>query len=527
MKKVLKSLTVKEWILYISLLMVPVILILFLKKWLDNDIWYLLAEGRYIIQNGIYHTDTLSIHSDLAIVVQNWLSAVILWLTYAFLKIKGIFALIIICNTVICFLLYKICMLISNKNKVLAVIITLITDLSLCLYFMVSRPQIFSFIILLIAIYLLELYIETNNKKYVYFLPLLSFLEINLHASLWWMLILFMVPYLIDSFKCDKLKLQGYNKKPLFIAFVLSLLVGFINPYGFGAITFIFKSFGDKYMLTYISELQPYNIKSFFGIHITALTMIVMILFVFFREEKIRIRYLCLFCGTLILGLISIKGFSHYFLVLMFPLAYLLKDRVPKDFSNAKKIFKKISNVFVPIFGVGCVVLLVFASKQYKNVIRLSDRASDAVSVIDYFTGNNPNNVKVYASFNNGGYVEFRGYHAYIDPRAEVYLKKNNKKADIHNEYYDFEFNKIERDEFLNKYKFDFLLVDMTDRLYTDMDTENYFVIYDNINDGYKVYARNGIVSDELRIMLMEEYAKQMIKRQSEIQEQLEKQGKK
>ena len=527
MKKVLKSLTIKEWILYISLLILPIVLILFLKKWLDNDIWYLLSEGRYIVQNGIYHTDTLSIHSDLAIVVQNWLSAVILWIAYAFLKVKGIFFLVIICNIVICYLLYKICMLISNKNKVLSLIIPLITDLSLCLYFIVSRPQLFSFIILLIAIYLLELYIETDNKKYVYFLPLLSFLEINLHASLWWMLILFMIPYLIDSFKSEKLKLQGYKKKPLFISFILSLLVGFVNPYGYKAIIFIFKSFGDPYMLTYIAELQPYNIKSLFGIHITSLTMLVGILFVFFREEKIRIRYLCLFCGTLILGLISIKGFSHYFLVLLFPLAYLLKDRVPKDFSKAKKGWKKLGSLLVVIIGIGSVTLLVFASKQYKNVTRISDRAEDAVSVIDYFTGGNTKNVKVYASFNNGGYVEFRGYKAYIDPRAEVFLKKNNGKADIHSEYYDFEFNKIELDDFLNKYNFDFLLVDITDRLYNDMDTKNYFVIYDNINDGYKVYARNGIVSDELRNMLIEEYAKQMIKRQSEIQEQLEKQGKK
>ena len=527
MKKVLKSLTVKEWILYISLFMTPIILILFMRKWLDNDIWYLLAEGRYIIQNGIYHTDVLSIHSDLAIVVQNWLSAVILWIAYAFLKIKGIFGLIVICNIVICFLLYKICMLISNKNKTLSLILMILTDLNLCLYFMVSRPQIFSFVILLLAIYLLELYIETENKKYVYFLPLLSFIEINLHASLWLMLILFMIPYLIDSFKSDKLKLQGYKKKYLFIAFILSLLLGFINPYGYKAITFIFRSYGDPYMLTYIAELQPFNVKSLVGVQLFSLVMISTLFYVFFREEKIRIRYICLYCGTLILGVFSIKGFSHFILVSIFPIALLLKDKVPKNFGEYKKIFNKLFNVFIPILGVGCIVLLFFAFKQYKNVAKISNRAEEAVSVIDYFTGSNPNNVKVYASFNNGGYVEFRGYKAYIDPRAEVFLKKNNGKENIHNEYYDFEFGKIERDEFLNKYNFDFLLVDMTDRLYSDMDTENYFVIYDNINDGYKVYARNSLVSDELRIMLMEEYAKQIIKRQGEIQEQLEKQGKK
>ena len=521
MRNILKKLTVKEWLLYITVFTIPIIVILFMKKWLDNDIWYLLAEGNYITQNGIYYTDVLSIHSGLAIVVQNWLSAVLLWMVYAFLKIKGIFFIIVICNLVISFLLYKICMLISDKNKILSLIITLITNVSLCPYFMVSRPQLFSFIILLVLIYLLELYISTGNKKYLYYLPLLSFLEINLHASLWWMLILFMIPYLIDSFRCDILKLQGYPKKPLFIAFGLSLLVGLINPYGFQSILFIFKSYGDPYMLTYIAELQPYNIKSFFGVHITTIIFSNVILCMFFREEKIRIRYLCLFFGTLILGLISIKGFSHFILVSLFPLAFLLKDKVPKNIISSKKILKKIGNILIPIAFASCLIVLFFANKDYKNVVLLSSRAEDAVNAIDLFTNNNPANAKVYASFNNGGYVEFRGYKAYIDPRAEVFLKKNNGKEDIHNEYYDFEFGKIELKDFLNKYNFDFLLVDLTDRLYNDMDLENYFVIYDDLSTGYKVYARNGIVTDEFRIMLMEEYAKQMIKRQEEIQKQL------
>ena len=523
MKKILKQLTMKEWLLYITVFTIPIIVILFMKRWLDNDIWYLLAEGKYISQNGIYYTDTLSIHADLAIVVQNWLSTVTLWIIYAFLKVKGIFLFVVICDLVISFLLYKICMLISDKNKILSLLITLLTNVSLCPYFMVSRPQLISYIILLLTIYLLELYISTDNKKYLYYLPLLSFLEVNLQASLWWMVILFMIPYLIDSFRCNKLKLQGYNKKPLFIAFGLSLLAGFINPYGFDAISFIFKSYGDPYMLTYIAELQPYNIKSFFGIHITAIIFLNVILSIFFREEKIRIRYLCLFFGTLILGLISIKAFSHFILVSLFPLAFLLKDKVPKNVISNKKILKTVGNILIPIAFVGCFVVLFFANKDYKNVVKLSSMAEDAVNAIDLFTNNNPSNAKVYASFNNGGYVEFRGYKAYIDPRAEVFLKINNGKEDIHSEYYDFEFNKIELKDFLNKYNFDFLLVDITDRLYNDMDLENYFVIYDDLSTGYKVYARNGIVSDEFRIMIMEEYAKQMIKRQEDIQRELEK----
>ena len=75
----------------------------------------------------------------------------------------------------------------------MSIFVTLFTDINMCLYFIVSRPQIFTFVILLLLIYFLETYIKTGNKKILRFIPLLSFLEINLHAANWWFLFLFMI----------------------------------------------------------------------------------------------------------------------------------------------------------------------------------------------------------------------------------------------------------------------------------------------------------------------------------------------
>ena len=230
-KEKIKELTFKDWALILFVVFLPIAVLTLIFKGLDNDLWYLLTEGRYIIQHGIYRTDVMSLHSNFDIVVQNWLSAVILWIVYVFLKSKGIFFLVIIVNIVICFLLYKISMLISNNNKKVSIFVTLFTDINLSLYFIVSRPQIFTYVILLLLIYVLELYIKTNNKKYLRFIPLLSFLEINLHAANWWFIFLFMIPYIIDGFHNKKLRLQGYELKPLIIIFVISLFVGLINPY--------------------------------------------------------------------------------------------------------------------------------------------------------------------------------------------------------------------------------------------------------------------------------------------------------
>ena len=506
MIKKLKELRFIDWMLILIVIGIPLGIIFNIFKSLDNDLWYLLSEGRYIIQHGIYHTDMLSMHQGLDIVVQNWLSAVIFWIIYAFMGFKGIFFMVMIVNIVICYLVYKISMLISENNKIVSIFVTIFTDINLSLYFIVSRPQIFSFIILLLVIYLLELYIKKDDSKYLKYIPLLSFLEINLHASLWWFIFLFMITYIIDGIRSKKLMLQGYRLKPIIICFIVSFLIGFINPYGYKAITFIFNSYGDKYMLQYIYELQRYNFNSLIGVHIFIVILVTMLLSVYFRKGTIRVRYLCMYCGTLILGMVTIKAFNLFMLISTIPIALLLKDIVIKNLDNIGSKKKKICYVLITIMAIGLIGFDGYSYYKMNNKIEFKHNASDAVSSIDLFTNNYP--ASVYVSFNDGGYVSFRGYKPYIDPRAEVYLKKNNHKKDIYKEYYEFETGQIDKDEFIKKYNFDFILLKAGDRLYAEESIDNYFIIYDSIDYLYRVYARNDVTTDEIREYVIQEYEK-------------------
>lgn len=515
MLKNIKQLKFIDWILIIMIIFIPMVLITTIFKNLDNDIWYLLSEGRYILQNGLYHIDVLSMHEGLDIVVQNWLSAVIFWIVYAFTGDYGIFFMVMITNCIILYLLYKLCMLISDDNKGLSIITTIFTDLSLCLFFIVSRPQIFSFVIILLLLYLLELYIKHDDTKYLKFIPLLSFLEINLHASIWWYIFLFMIPYIIDSFKNKKLMLQGYRKKPLFITFIISLLVGFINPYGYKAITFIFNSYGDKYMLNNILELQPFNLNNLTGILTFVVILVTMFCYVYFRSGKIRVRYLCLYCGTLIIGMKSIKGLNLFMLVASFPIALLLKDIFPREFKKHQIIKTRILYALIILITIGSVGYTGYRYIKIKDRIKLNHMGSKAMNTLNLFANNRITNV--FVSFNDGGFVEFSGHKPYIDPRAEVFLKKNNHKEDIYKEYCEFEAGQIDINEFLKKYNFDFLFLRFGERLYNEDKIDNYFVIYDDISTGYKVYARNDITSDEIRKMVIKEYEKS---KQEKIKEQ-------
>ena len=129
-----------------------------------------------------------------------------------------------------------------------------------------------------------------------------------------------------------------------------------------------------------------------------------------------------------------------------------------------------------------------------------SNEIAHAVDAIDASIpeGKSKQDLKIYGNYNDGGYLEFRGYHSYLDPRAEVFIKANNGKADVLEEWEDFQRNKIKLQDFLNKYNFDYLLVDSYDRQLYETQDNGYEVIYeyteygqnDTTNRGIKVYKK-------------------------------------
>ena len=483
--------------LYIIFFLIPIILSFICVYEVDNDIWYLLSEGRYIVQNGIYHIDPLSMHEGFDVVVQNWASASIFWLVFSFLGKNGLLLMLVVINFFICLLMYKICMLLSNKNYLLSLLVMLVNDLVLMRYYLVTRPQIFSFIILLALIYSLELYIKSNNSKYLITIPFLSLIEANMHASLWLMLFLLMIPYIIDGMKLTYIDTQKYRLKPLLITFFVSLLIGLINPYGYKIVVFIFNSFFNDTMHLLINELHAYSF-SFSGLSFLAYCVITttLLFYIYFRKGKIRIRYICLYFGTLLLGLISYKGLNCFFLVAIFPFAYFFKDLFPKSLDGFRESFIKIFKIFIPIVCLICIASFINISIYGFKNFEMENNARRVFYELDKYTENGQ---KIYSSFNYGGYAEFRGYKPYIDPRAEVFLKSNNHKEDILLEFYLLSNGKMKYKEFIEKYNFEYMLINHDDVLVIYMldDDEDYFIIAEDPYNRFRIYARKDLFTEE------------------------------
>lgn len=485
----------KDKKILMTLMVVPCLLI---QRVLDNDIWFLLNSGRYVMNYGIPHIEPFTIHANMEFVMQQWLSSVIFWITYYNFGETGLFILIMICYTLIVIIMYKLTSLITNNNIFISFAVTIIFSIFIR-FFMVTRPMIFTILFVILELYSLELFITIKSNKYLLILPVISVLMINLHAAMWPILFIILAPYIVNSFnfKIKSIYEQGYEKKIFFIAILAMILVAFINPYGIKSMTYLFRSYGYSEISGIVSEMQPPNINRATGIIIYSLIFINVLVYCFYRKGITKIRYFLLTIGTGIMVLSSIRSFPFFIVCSLFSLAYYLKDVKLKAISDdtSPKVIR-LRKILISAI----VVLTIFAfSISADNKERIS-KISDLNFAVDYILDNeNASNVILYTGYNDGGLTEFRGLPSYIDPRAEVFVKKNNNKYDIMKEYVEMQNGELYYKKVLDKYSFTYLLVSSPDILNTYMPYDNdYEVKYSNEHYMvYKKYCSNGEKHEE------------------------------
>lgn len=460
MKRKFFSLPTKYSYLYFF---IPFILSILVSTHYDNDIWFLLNQGRYIIENGFPHIDPFTIHENLTFVVQQWLSASLFYSIYHFFGAIGLSLLMIGINLLILYFLYKLCLLISNNRAHLAIFFTILVDILLLMNFIQIRPQIFTYLILLILMYVLEKYQRERKRLYLLFLPLLSLLEINLHASMWFMLFLFLLPYVIEIVIHDYQRKGLKDSYPLLISIGIMLLVGLINPYGIDAITYIFTSYGNSSINEFVQEMQVPQLTTSIGLIIYITIFSVYFIYLISKKRTIKIKYLCLTIGTTYLALTSHKSFAFFLLGGVLPLVCGVKEYF--SVTETPKIKK------TP-YQQGAIVFLLLVSSVV--FISLPHQLTNPLEPhIDYLLSDyEEESIILYTGFTEGGYAEYRGLKTYIDPRAEIFLKANNHQKDIFQEYYDLQKGKLLPEKFISTYSFTHLIVNWQDALYPYLQQE-------------------------------------------------------
>jgi hypothetical protein len=467
----------------IPLMFLPCLLI---QRELNNDIWFLLNSGRYVMNYGIPHIEPFTIHSNMEFLMQQWLSSVLFWITYDNFGEAGLFILIMICYAVIVFLMYRLINLITNYNFFISFTFTIIFSI-LIRSFMITRPIIFTIMYIVLELYTLELFITYNDNKYLIVLPVISVFMINLQAAMWPIQFVMLLPYVLDSFnfKVKFISGQGYEKKFFIFAIIVMILVGIINPYGIKSMTYLFRSYGYPEISNTVIEMKPININEGTGLVIFSYILINILIYCFYRNGKTKIRYFLLTLGTGIMALSSYRNFSFFIIGSLIPLAYYLKNVTLK--TNNDVISPKVIGLR-KVFIISIVVVTLcafFISNEDED-----SELNDLNAAIDYILHNEDiSNIILYTRYNDGGLTEFSGLPSYIDPRAEVFVKKNNNKDDIMKEYIDLQGGKLYYKSVLDKYNFSHLLVSEEDILSTYLPYDNnYAIIYSN--ESYKIFKK-------------------------------------
>ena len=164
---------------------------------LNNDIWFILNCGRYVVETGtIPHEEFATMHEGLHYVMEQWLTAVIYWKVFANFGADGLIFFAWLTGFILMFVYYKFCLYVSGGNKKISAMLSFAICFPVSMNFIVTRPQILSTLLLLIEVFLLEKYFREKKFWTLCILPILAVLFINLHAALYPMMIIVMLPFI-------------------------------------------------------------------------------------------------------------------------------------------------------------------------------------------------------------------------------------------------------------------------------------------------------------------------------------------
>jgi hypothetical protein len=379
-------------------------------------------------------------------------------------------------------------LLLSDNNKFISALFTCITLSLLFLFYETSRPQIFTYLFIFLEIYILEKYIKDENQKILLWLPVISCLWMQLHSTQWEMMFLIFCTYLFDFNKIPlhNIKKTTHDKRPILIITIASFIAGMINPYGFSSFTYMIDSMKDSSWNQIISECK---IDISYYIALTLLVFVLILLRLGMQRKHLPLRYIYLYLGMSLLGLSASRNIAYILIAGAVLVTYLYKD---VSITSVNKVIDK----FYTAFAIMYVLAFMFLGNYQLSAVNTGlFAATECKDVMDEFNSSyvgDKSEVRFMTDFNSGAYIEYLGYKAYIDPRAELFIKNVNKKEDIMAEYTSLMNGEISYIDMQKKYSFDYWIVgiennDIYDNLSNDGDWKEV-----NIGEHYAIFQYIG-----------------------------------
>ena len=491
-KKNKKSINFKFNLL--AIICISIFVIGIVEKTLQNDTYYTITLGKYILNNGIDMMEHFSWHQGLIYTYPHWLYDVFMYIIYNTFGFVGIYGSSIVLGIILGISIYYVLSKISKNNLISFFVALLVVYLGK--HFITARAQLVTFILFVWTMYFIEIFLDTKKKRYAIGLILIPIAIANIHAAVFPFYFILFLPYIgeyiiallkenIDLptllfLKSDKIEIKKLsNKKELTEKEIKKLeqltkrvevnekriekkkqLVKarkgkeykiIINRRGnvkwliiimvICAFTGLLTPIGDT-PYTYLIHTMQGNTTGNISEHLpmvlaqTSHAIIIISLYLIllaFTKSRVRLSDLFLNFGLITLAFMSRRQMSMVYFVGAIAFNNIVCNFI-ETYTKEEQV-EEIKKVFVSWKGqliAYTLVVLVTASLLFSTRNdKIINENSYPVKACDYILENlDVNNIKIFNDYNYGSYLMYRGIPVFIDSRADVYDPKFNGLKD-------------------------------------------------------------------------------------------------
>ena len=486
----------KKLYIVFSMLLIVIILMTVTKE-MQNDTFFTIATGEHILQEGYDNVDHLTWHENLGFYKLRWAFDVAIAFIYNTFGFAGIYAFVVIIASLTVLSLFNI-LLKQKNNIVLSFIATVISMLLMTSnWSFTARGQIISYLLLLLEIYFIEKLISTKQKRYYIIFFVMSALIVNFHASVWYMTIILVLPYLAEAImhkimknknlEKSKIILEPISIKMLIIVILCLVLGSFISPIGIYTYTYMFKVIGGI-SSTFISELQQTDIISSIGM---ILGLIVIDILMLATKSKMKLSDILLFFGLYFMAILARRNQAFLYLIGTIPVVRLITNFF--ETYDTENILEKLNNFFSKNWVLGCTTIVIVIGLSSNMVTRIREKYVNEkkypVEAVNFIKENlDYKNLKIYNSFNYGSYLELSGIPAFVDSRSEIFTEEFNNVT-ILKDWLETSRGNVNYNDTFAKYEIDYAIVEDKEIINTYISAdENYEKVFDD--ETFSIYIK-------------------------------------
>lgn len=391
----------------------------------DTDVWWHLRSGATTLTQGfIYHDTFSSTRNGADWVNHSWGAQVLLYGVYELAGDTGLSVLTAFLATLGMVFVYRAC-----AGMVYARAFLLVLGASTAAVFWSPRPQMFSFLLSAVYIWILYGYKRQHFNRLAV-LPILMMLWVNLHAgySIGFILMgAFIVAeglaWLLNRNGAEVLGWRGIRS--LLLTACLMLVATLFNPYGYRILLIPFQTVGIETLHQFIQEWQSPNLKQpevlpFVGLLLGSVVLL--------GSTTRRIRWVdgLLFCGTGYLALMAGRNIA-LFAVAVLP---MLSEQVqamleqwgvrllPKTRTSTLGGLVNVGLMGLVLVGVGLKCLYVIAPATVQPAQKLYFPQAVTAYLLEH-----PLSGNMFNSYNWGGYLTWflPNDAVFVDGRTDLY----------------------------------------------------------------------------------------------------------